>query len=63
MSALLGLPTWAFLGILLVIAALGFAIGNRLEHAHGGALTAAQVTAGDDDKVVEQIEIVNIQTG
>ncbi|HPE25755.1 DUF6691 family protein [Albidovulum sp.] len=46
---LLGLPEWAVLAALVAIAALGFALGSRLERARGGPLTAQEVCAEDTE--------------
>ncbi len=61
LDGLLGIPIWAVLIILIVVAVLGFALGTRLERASGGALTAEQVNGGDGLEVIERIEIVNIR--
>jgi hypothetical protein len=45
---LLGLPEWAILAALVVIAVLGFVLGSRLERARGGPLTAEEVCADAD---------------
>jgi len=57
LSGLLGIPTWAVIGILIVIAVVGFIIGTRLERAHGGALSAEQLT---EPEVVSRVEAINI---
>ena len=62
LGALFGVPTWAVLGALIVVAILGFAVGTRLERAHGGALTAEQATGGNSEDIVGEIEIVSIRT-
>jgi hypothetical protein len=62
LGALFGLPTWAVLGILVLVAVLGFALGTWLERAHGGALTAEQLTDGGGEVTIEEIEIVSIRT-
>ncbi|MDH3663003.1 MAG: YeeE/YedE family protein [Alphaproteobacteria bacterium] len=43
---LTGLPTWVILGALVIMAAGGFALGNRCEQRFGGPLTADEVLAG-----------------
>ena len=48
------------LGILVVVAVLGFIIGTRFERAHGGPLTAGQLTGETAEKIGE-IEIVSVQ--
>jgi hypothetical protein len=62
LGALFGLPTWAVLGILTVLAVLGFALGSWFERAHGGALTAEQLTDGGGKVTIEEIEIVSVRT-
>lgn len=42
---LLGVPEWAVLAALVIVAALGFWLGSKLERARGGPLTAQEVTA------------------
>ena len=56
LSDLLGLPTWAILAALVVIAVLGFALGSRLERAVGGSLTAELLAAEmtNSDKVASR---------
>jgi hypothetical protein len=63
LDQLLGIPTWAVLGILIVVAALGFALGTWLERKHGGPLTAEQLNGTDENEgaVIEQIEIVSLR--
>lgn len=63
LDALLGIPAWAVLGILVVVAALGFALGTWFERRHGGALTAEQLTNGDGGERTQTIEIVSLRTG
>jgi hypothetical protein len=43
LSDLFGIPAWAILVVLVIVAVLGFALGSRLERAAGGALTAEQL--------------------
>ncbi len=43
---LIGLPTWAVLVVLLIMAVGGFALGNWCERRFGGPLTADEVLAG-----------------
>jgi len=54
LSDLLGLPTWAILAALVVVAVLGFALGSRLERAAGGPLTAERLAeeTGDNSNEV-----------
>ncbi len=60
---LFGIPTWAVIGILIVVAILGFALGSWLERRSGGALTAEQLNAKDgDDSMVQQIGIGTLRT-
>ncbi len=61
LDRLLGIPTWAVLIILIVVAVLGFALGTRLERASGGALTAEQVNGDDGLEIVEHVEIADIR--
>lgn len=65
LGSLFGIPTWAVLGILIIIAGLGFAVGSWLERSYGGPLTAEQLNRSDEEggEVVEQIEIVSLRTG
>jgi uncharacterized protein len=60
LSELLGIPTWAVIGVLVVIAVLGFIIGNRFERAHGGALTAGQLSESETAAQVDEINIVSV---
>ncbi len=60
LSQLFGAPTWLVLGVLIVIAVLGFVIGTRLERANGGALTAEQLT-GTSAEETGEIEIVSVR--
>ena len=62
LGELFGLPTWAVLGILIVIAVIGFAVGSRLERFYGGPLTAEQLNGDARGAVVEHIEIVSLRT-
>ena len=57
---LLGIPTWAALAILIVIAGLGFKLGSWFERRHGGALSAEELNDGDASESVERVEIVKI---
>ena len=54
LSDLFGVPTWAILAVLVVVAALGFALGSRFERAAGGALTSERLAeeTGDDSNEV-----------
>ena len=61
LSGLLGIPTWAVIGILVVIAVLGFIVGNSFERAHGGALTAEQLTEPETAARVDEIDIVSLR--
>ncbi|HVZ52404.1 MAG TPA: DUF6691 family protein [Pseudolabrys sp.] len=61
LSALLGIPVWAVLAILVIVGALGFALGAFFERRSGGPLTAAQLTGDADGATVEEIEIVSIR--
>jgi hypothetical protein len=46
---LFGLPEWAVLLVLVILAAVGFRLGTMMERARGGPLTAAEVCAPDDE--------------
>lgn len=59
---LFGLPAWAVIGGLVVIAAAGFALGNWCERKFGGPLTAEQLNGGGRGDVVETIEIVSLRS-
>jgi hypothetical protein len=59
---LFGLPAWAVIGGLIVIAAAGFALGNWCERKFGGPLTAEQLNEGERGDIVGQIEIVSLRT-
>ncbi len=63
LGALFGIPTWAVLAILVVIAIIGFALGTRLERAYGGPLTAEQLNGGEERETIERIDIVSVRTG
>jgi uncharacterized protein len=60
LSQLFGIPTWVVLGILVVVAVLGFIIGTRFERSHGGPLTAEQLT-GETAEKMSEIKIVSVQ--
>ncbi len=62
LSALFGLPAWAVIGGLIVIAAGGFALGSWCERKWGGPLTAEQLNEGERRDAVETIEIVSLRT-
>jgi hypothetical protein len=51
LSDLFGVPSWAILAALVVIAALGFRLGSRLERRAGGALTAEQLSEMQPSRV------------
>jgi uncharacterized protein len=61
LSALIGLPVWAVLVILIAIAVFGFAIGARFERRYGGPLTAEQLNGDGSESVIEEIEIVSVR--
>jgi uncharacterized protein len=63
LGALFGIPNWAVLGILVVMAVLGFALGSWFERRHGGALTAEQLNGGKPRIITEEINIVSLRTG
>jgi len=48
---LFGVPDWMILAILVVAAAAGFAVGNRMEKARGGPLSASEVMREPDEPV------------
>ena len=61
---LFGLPVWAVIGGLIVIAAAGFALGNWCERKFGGPLSAqaaSETLTGGEGVIVEQIEIVSLR--
>ena len=62
LGEMFGLPTWAVLGILIVIAVIGFAVGSWFERQRGGPLTAEQLNGEARGAVVEHIEIVSLRT-
>jgi len=62
LMALFGLPSWAVIGGLIVIAGGGFALGSWCERKWGGPLTAEQLNEGERRHVVETIEIVSLRT-
>jgi hypothetical protein len=63
LGSLFGIPSWAVIGVLVIMASLGFVVGTWLERAHGGVLTAEQLSNGDGDEFVEEIEIGTLRTG
>jgi uncharacterized protein len=63
LSDLFGVPTWAVLAVLMVVAIAGFALGTWFERRHGGALTAEQLNGGGPRTITEEIEIVSLRTG
>lgn len=63
LNALLGIPVWAVLAILVIVGALGFALGTWLERRSGGALSAEQLTGSADGETVSEIKIVSIRNG
>jgi hypothetical protein len=63
LGLLFGVPTWAVICALVVVAILGFIVGTRLERAHGGALTAKQLSNDDGNEFIEEIEIVSVRAG
>ncbi len=62
LAELFGVSVWAAIGVLLVIAVIGFAVGSALERRYGGALTAAQLNGAERGTLVEHIEIVSLRT-
>ena len=62
LQALFGLPVWAVIGGLIVIAAGGFALGNWCERKWGGPLTAEQLNKGEPGGVIGQVEIASLRT-
>ncbi len=62
LQALFGLPVWAVIGGLIVIAAGGFALGNWCERKLGGPLTAEQLNKGEPGGVIGPVEIVSLRT-
>lgn len=62
LGALIGIPTWAVLVILIAIAVVGFVVGARFERKLGGPLTAAQLNDEMTGTAVEEIDIITIRT-
>jgi hypothetical protein len=63
LEGLSGLPTWAILLLLFVVAIAGFALGTRLERALGGPLTAEQLNGDENQETIAQVEMLEIQAG
>ncbi len=62
LSQLFGIPTWAVLVVLILVAVFGSFIGTRFERAHDGPLTAEQL-AGDNAEETGEIEILSVRLG
>jgi len=64
LTQLFGLPAWAVIAVLIMIAVGGFALGNWCERRFGGPLTADELNRGDggEGAIVEEIEIVSLRT-
>ena len=63
LNDLFGVPTWAVLIVLILMAITGFALGTWFERRHGGALSAEELDGDDTTAVTEQIEIVSVRAG
>ena len=63
LNDLFGVPTWAVLIVLILMAITGFALGTWFERRHGGALSAEELDGDDTTSVTEQIEIVSVRAG
>jgi len=65
LTQLFGLPAWAVIVGLIIIAAGGFVLGNWCERKFGAPLTADELNRGDggeEGAIVEEIEIVSLRT-
>ena len=65
LTQLFGLPVWAVIGGLIIIAAGGFALGNWCERKFGGPLTAQELNETlnrGEAAIVDEIEIVTLRT-
>ena len=62
LGTLFGVPAWAVIGALIVIAVAGFALGSWFERRLGGPLTAEQLNEDKRGDVVGEIEIVSLRT-
>ena len=62
LAQLFGLPAWAVIGGLIVVAAGGFVLGSWCERKFGGPLTAEELNEDERGVVVETIEIVSLRT-
>jgi uncharacterized protein len=65
LTQLFGLPAWAVMAGLIIIAVGGFALGNWCERKFGGPLTAEdlnETSNGGEGAIVEEIEIVSLRT-
>lgn len=60
LTQLFGLPAWAVIAGLIIIAAAGFALGSWCERKFGGPLTAEQLNEGEGGGVIERIEEIDI---
>jgi hypothetical protein len=60
---LFGVPVWAVLAVLVILAVLGFAAGTWCERRYGGPLTAEQLDNGGDAVAVAEIDIVTVRAG
>ena len=62
LPALFGLPAWAVICGLIVIAAAVFALGSWCERKLGGPLTAEQLNKDEPGGVIGQVEIASLRT-
>jgi hypothetical protein len=63
LDQLFGIPAWAVIAVLAVVAVLGFALGSWLERRTGGVITAEQLSDGERVTVSGEIEIVSVRAG
>ena len=64
LSELFGVPTWAVLGVLVVMAIVGFALGTWFERRRGGALTAEELNGGGGPIVIaSEIDVIGVRAG
>jgi hypothetical protein len=61
LSQLFGVPTWAVLAVLVVVAIVGFALGTWFEQRSGGALTAEELNGGERTVIAEEIDVIGVR--
>jgi hypothetical protein len=59
---LFGVPTWAVLAVLVVMAIAGFALGTWFEQRHGGPLTADELNGSAPTMVTAEIDVIGMRT-